>query len=75
MLLSPTSKLGYLSFKLFSHCWIITESEDTQSVVQSDEICSDCFSPIVSIPLPDCLNKFFNDSEKLPPIVRLSLTF
>ena len=46
----------------------------TQSVVQLDEICSDCLGPIVSIPLPDCRAKFLGESEKLPPIVRLSLT-
>ena len=57
-----------------SHCPIIKESEDTQSVVQSDEICSDCFGRIVSIPPPNCWAKFLNDSEKLPPIVGKSLT-
>ena len=35
-----------------SNCPIITESEGTQSVVQSDGICIDCCSPIVSTPLP-----------------------
>ena len=44
--------------KLASHCWIITESEGTQSVVQSVDICSDCFGPIISIPLLDCRAKF-----------------
>ena len=56
-----------------SHCLIITESEGTQSVVQSDEICFDCFGLIVSIPLPDCWAKFLSDSEKLPFIVQPSL--
>ena len=49
-------------------------SDGTQSVVQSDEICSDCFGLIVSIPLPDCWAKFLSDSEKLPFIVQPSLT-
>ena len=44
-----------------------------QSVVQSDEICSDCYGPIISIPLPDCRAKF--PSEKYPLIVRPSLTY
>ena len=51
-----------------SHCPIITESEGTQSVVQSFEICSDCFGLIVPIPLPDCRATFFSN-EKLPMIV------
>ena len=53
---------------------IITVSEGTQSVVQSGEICSDCFGPIVSIPLPDYRAKFISDSEKSPPILRPGLT-
>ena len=52
----------------------ITESEGTQSVVQSDEICSNCFGPFVSIPLLDCWVKSLCDSKDLPPIVRPSLT-
>ena len=52
----------------------ITESVDMQSVAQSDAVCSDCFSLYVSIPLLDCWAKFLSDSEKLPPIVRPSLT-
>ena len=41
-----------MSIKPASHCPIISESEGTQSVVQSDEICSDCFGPIVLIRCP-----------------------
>ena len=32
------------------------------------KLCSDCFGPIVSIPLPNCQVKFLSDREKLPPI-------
>ena len=44
-----------------SHCLIITESEGTHLVVKSDEIFSDCFCLIVSMPLPECLAKFLSD--------------
>ena len=47
-----------------SHRLIITESEGTLSVVQSKEICSDCFGLIVSIPLLNFLAIFLSDSEK-----------
>ena len=46
-----------------SRCPFITESEGTQSVVQSDEIYSDCFDINVLIPLSDCRAKFPIDSE------------
>ena len=46
----------------------------TEEYVEYDEIWSDCFGPIVSIPLPDGRAKFFIGSEKLPPIVGPSLT-
>ena len=58
-----------MELKPASHGPIIKESEDPQSAVRSDEICSDYFPPIVSIPLPDCQAKFLNDSDELPPIV------
>ena len=35
----------------------------------SDEICSDYFPPIVSIPLPDRQTKSYSGNRKLPPIV------
>ena len=63
-----------VGIKPVSHCPIITESEGTQSVVQSDGIYSDCFGPIVSVSLPDCKAKFLNDNEKLPRVVGPSQT-
>ena len=53
-----------------SHWPIIKESEGPQSVVRSDEICSDYFPPIVSIPLPDRRTKSHIGNQKLHPIVR-----
>ena len=38
-------------------------------MVRSDEICSDYFSPIVSVPLPDRRTKSHIGNRKLPPIV------
>ena len=52
-----------------SHWPIIKESEGPQSVVRSDEICSDYFPLIVSIPLPDRRTKSHIANRKLPPIV------
>ena len=54
-------------FKIGCNCPIITESEGAhaQSVVHSDEICSDCFRSIVSIPLHDCRAKFLNREVKI----------
>ena len=52
-----------------SHWPSIKESEGPQSVVRSDEICSDYFPPIVSIPLPDRQTKSHICNRKLPPIV------
>ena len=62
----------YKSLRLASHFPIIPESEGNLSVVQSDEICSDCFGPIVWTPLLDSRAKFISDSEKLPPIIGLT---
>ena len=54
--------------KLVSHCVIITESGSPRSVVQSDEICSDCFGLIVLIPLSvslvDDWAEFLSDNVK-----------
>ena len=49
------------TLKPASRCPIMTESEGTQSVDKSDEIFSDCFCPIISIPLPDCRSKFLSN--------------
>ena len=59
----------YSNLKPASHCLIITDFEGMQSVVQWMK-----FAPIVSIPLPDSLVKFLNDSENLSTIVGPSLT-
>ena len=48
---------------------IVKESEGPLSVVRTDEICSDYFPPIVSIPLPDRRTKSHIGNRKLPPIV------
>ena len=62
-----SSANSYLSLvKPASHCPMITESEGTQAVVQSDEICSNCFGPIVLIPLPDRWAIFLNDWKITP---------
>ena len=47
---------------------IFQESVGMQSVVQSDEICYDCFGLIVSNLLPDDWGKIISDSEELPPM-------
>ena len=67
---------GLWSFQIYPHIlrpashWpIIKESEGPQSVVRSDEICSEYFPPMVSIPLPDCRTKSHIGNLKLPPIV------
>ena len=63
-----------------SHYPIKTESEGTPSVIQSDEIYSDYFGLIVSIPLPDCRAKSppppyrptesdMSDYRRSPPII------
>ena len=58
-----------LHLKPASHWAIITESDGPQSVIQSDEICSDYFPPIVSVPLPDRRTKSNIGNRKLPLIV------
>ena len=63
----PRSWFSFI--KPASHCAIIKESEGSQLVVQSDEICSDYFPPIVSVPLPDRRTKSNIGNRKLPPIV------
>ena len=55
------------TLKPASHRPIIKESEGTQSVVQSNGICSDWFGQIVPIPLPDYRAKFLSDSENSTP--------
>ena len=43
-------------------------------VVQSHNICSDCFGLIVLIPLPEGQAEILNDDEILAPIALFSLT-
>ena len=57
------------SLKPASHWPVIKESGGPQSVVRSDEICSDYFPPIILIPLPDRRTKSHVGNRKLPPIV------
>ena len=65
----PNKHYNGLNVKPASHWPIIKETEGPQSVVRSDEICSDYFPPIVSIPLPDRRTKSHICNRKLPPIV------
>ena len=62
----------------FKTCFFKNHKGIWGSAAQSDEFCSHSFGPIVSILLPDSRftgqTKFISDIEKLPLIVRLSLT-
>ena len=64
-----TLLIFYDHIKSASHWPIIKESGSPQSVVRLDEICSNYFPPIFSIPLPDRRTKSHIGNQKLPPIV------